>query len=153
GKTVFDYINEKAPGGLSFIARYVSNHPDPKYPDQAPLTEEEANYIFERSKHWCAVVPIYRPGKFNVTPGFAQGKINAQDAVKAAIQAGVPTMFDGDGRSLVTIYGDIEDEYEPTTDWFRGWFQGMRESKYCGEGGLYSNPNPSNFKSPYKRAL
>jgi hypothetical protein len=51
------------------------------------------------------------------------------------------------------IYGDIEDAWTPTADWFKGWVQGMRESDYWGEGGLYANLNVVNFTTPYLKAL
>jgi hypothetical protein len=162
-QTVYDWVVAQTGATPDFWGRYIGPS-NPKYPLLAPLTKDEAQFIFDKSKQGgptfrdrtqSRVFPIYN-GLTNslasVQGGSTQGKTDALTALDAAIAAEVPKINEGGN---VLIYGDLEDPWTPTAKWFQGWIQGMHDStEYWGEGGLYANLNlVYNFATPYQNAL
>jgi hypothetical protein len=161
-RTLFDWVVAQVGMVPQFWGRYIGLKPDPNVPLQSPLTADEADYIFSHSNKQCRILVVYNalndtpPSRLpngqrllhagSVRNDFMAGQLDVQSAVRAATDASVPADYTN------MIYGDIEDAWQPTAEWIRGWWDGMRSSAYQGQGGLYANLNVPNFTQPYLMA-
>lgn len=141
--TLFEYVTDHCGMAPEFWGRYVGG--------KFSVTKAEADFIFKESDGKCRILVIYN-GATNSTSslqgGYNAGVHDAQKAIAGADAAGVP--------AGVMIYADIEPGWKTTSEWFKGWWDGMFRSKYAGMGGVYENPlpwNAPNFSTPYINAL
>lgn len=140
--TLFEFVTDKMGQMPDFWGRYVGG--------SFGLTKEEASYIHTKSDGQTRILVVYNGAhnsKASVGGGFAAGQKDALKAIARAKKVGVP--------ADVWIYGDIEPGWHCAADWFRGWWDTMRQSQYGGMGGIYENPlkwNAKNFSDPYTKA-
>jgi hypothetical protein len=138
--TLFDFVVDKLKRVPDFWGRYVGG--------RHQITAEEANYIFTRSNGSCRILVVYNgahDSANSVRGNFDAGVRDATKAVTAAAGVGVP--------SGVMLWGDVEGAWQPSADWFLGWWDGMYKSAYAGMGGIYCRPNIPQFYNPYFEAL
>ena len=111
----------------AFWGRYIRC---PNLSDGNVLGTAEVNYLFEKG---CAILPIYNRTVYQRkgiawAGTFADGAMDAMDAIAAATSLGIPPG--------VWIYADIEPGWPNVmTDWILGWWCVMCPSLYW--PGLY----------------
>jgi hypothetical protein len=141
GTTTFAFVVQQAGRIPEFWGRYIGG--------PFAATPEEIKFIKRESQGTCRVLVIYNGiTKARLAEGIDGGKTDARLAIAAAKALGVP--------AGVCIFGDIEPGMACTEGWFRGWWEGMLPSMYCGQGGLYVNAThffAKNFGDPYHQAM
>jgi hypothetical protein len=140
GQTLFDYIAQVAGQAPKFWGRYIGS--------SFSLDGSEAQFLHGKG---CKILVIYNGAHnspMSVQGGFNEGANDANRAISAAQTLGIP--------HGIWIYVDVESNWSPTSDWFRGWSDTMFHSRYGRAGGVYGNPLPANaahFNTPYCRAF
>jgi hypothetical protein len=138
--TLFDYVTDSLKRMPSYWGRYIGG--------RYQITPDEADYIFERSEGQCRILVVYNgthDSKNSVQGNFDAGVRDANNAMLAAASVGVP--------GGVMIWGDVEGVWQPTAEWFQGWWDGMYKSPYAGMGGIYCRPTIPQLYEPYLKAL
>ncbi len=138
--TLFDFVVDKLKRTPDFWGRYVGG--------RYQMTADEVDYIFTRSKGACRILVVYNgahDSANSVRGSFDAGVRDARKAITAASGVGVPPG--------VMIWGDVEGAWQPSAQWFLGWWDAMFKSSYAGMGGIYCRPNAPQFYKPYFEAM
>jgi hypothetical protein len=118
----FDAVTNRAGQPPEFWGRYIGGN--------YSLTATEAAFLHAAN---CKILLTYN-GTSNsagsVQGGFAEGQQDAATAIAAAQALTVP--------AGTAIYADVEGDWNPTSDWIRGWATAVAAANFT--PGLYCDP-------------